>query len=161
MSVWSALAGGFVGTLVLTTAIAAGSQLGLTRIDIPFLLGTAFSLDRARARVIGYLVHFAVGCAFALGYFAVFLALGWSSWWLGAFLGLCHALFAGTAMVNTWLPLIHPRMGSPMTAAADAPLLEAPGFMLLNYGLATPIVTVVAHVLYGAIIGAFVSLATR
>ena len=161
MSFAGALAGGFAGTLVLTTMIAGASQLGLTRMDIPFLLGTAFSLDRAKARVIGYVLHFVAGFAFATIYYALFLALGWSAWWLGALFGLGHGFFAGTALVNTLLPLIHPRMGSPMTAAADAPLLEAPGFMLLNYGLATPSVTVIGHVLYGAIIGAFVSLATR
>ena len=161
MSVWSALAGGFAGTLVLTTIIAGASEFGFTRMDIPFLLGTAFSLDRARARVIGYVVHVIAGCVFALGYYALFMALGWSTWWLGAIFGLGHALFAGTALVNTLLPLIHPRMGSPMTAADEAPLLEPPGFMLLNYGLATPIVTVVAHVMYGAIIGAFISFSTR
>jgi hypothetical protein len=161
MSVWTALAGGFVGTLALETTIVAASQLGLTRIDIPFLLGTAFSLNRGRARVIGYIVHFLLGIAFALGYFALFVSLGRSTWWLGACLGLGHALFAGTAMVNTMLPLIHPRMGSPMTSAADAPLLEPPGFMLLNYGVATPVVTVFAHLLYGAIIGAWVSMGVR
>ena len=30
MSVWAALAGGFVGTLVLTTALRAANELGLT-----------------------------------------------------------------------------------------------------------------------------------
>ena len=159
MTVWSALAGGFAGTLVLTTVIGGASQMGLTRIDIPFLLGTAFSDDRGKARVVGYVVHFVIGGAFALGYYAMFAAIGTSSWWLGALFGLGHALFAGTTLVNTLLPLIHPRMGSPLTAADQSPLLEPPGFMLLNYGIGTPIVTVVAHLLYGAIIGAFVSLA--
>ena len=41
MSVWGALAGGFIGTLVLTTALRSANELGLTRIDLPFLLGTA------------------------------------------------------------------------------------------------------------------------
>jgi hypothetical protein len=159
MTVWSALAGGFAGTLVLTTVIGGASQMGLTRIDIPFLLGTAFSDDRGKARVVGYVVHFVIGGAFALGYYVLFAAIGTSSWWLGALFGLGHALFAGTTLVNTLLPLIHPRMGSPLTAADQSPLLEPPGFMLLNYGIGTPIVTVVAHILYGAIIGAFVSLA--
>lgn len=159
MTVWSALAGGFAGTLVLTTVIGGASQMGLTRIDIPFLLGTAFSGDRGKARVVGYVVHFVFGGAFALVYYAMFAAIGTSSWWLGALFGLGHALFAGTTLVNTLLPLIHPRMGSPLTAADQSPLLEPPGFMLLNYGVGTPIVTVVAHLLYGAIIGAFVSLA--
>jgi len=161
MTVWSALAGGFAGTLALTSAIAGASHLGLTRMDIPFLLGTAFSVDRARARVIGYVLHFLAGLAFALGYYALFVAIGRSGWWLGALCGLGHALFAGTALVNTLLPLIHPRMGTTLTAADEAPLLEPPGFMLRNYGMATPVVTVVAHVVYGAIIGAFVAAAAR
>jgi len=157
MTVWSALAGGFAGTLVLSTMLAGASQLGLTRIDIPFLLGTAFSGDRARARVIGYVLHVVAGLVFALGYYALFVAVGVAGWWLGSVFGLGHALFAGTALVNTLLPLVHPRMGSPLTAADQSPLLEPPGFMLTNYGLSTPLVTVVAHIAYGATIGAFVA----
>ncbi len=38
MSIWGALAGGFVGTLVLATILRAASELRLTRMDIPFLL---------------------------------------------------------------------------------------------------------------------------
>jgi hypothetical protein len=152
----SALAGGFAGTLVLTTALTAASALHLTRIDIPFLLGTAFSADRTRARVVGYVLHFAAGLIFALIYFALFTALGRAGWALGLAFGFVHALFAGTALVNILLPAIHPRMGTPFSAADTAPLLESPGFMLLNYGRGTPIVTVLAHLAYGAIVGAFV-----
>ena len=49
MSIWGALAGGFIGTLVLTTALRAANELGLTRVDLPFLLGTAVH-RRPRAR---------------------------------------------------------------------------------------------------------------
>ena len=49
MTVSAALAGGFVGTLVLTTALRTANELGLTRVDLPFLLGTATTGDRARA----------------------------------------------------------------------------------------------------------------
>lgn len=45
-----ALAGGFVGTVVLTSGLRAGSELRLTRIDLPFLLGTALFSDRIRAK---------------------------------------------------------------------------------------------------------------
>lgn len=156
MSVASALAGGFAGTLVLTTALTTASALHLTRMDIPFLLGTAFTVDRTRARVLGYVLHFVAGLLFALVYFALFEALGRAGWMLGMAFGFVHALFAGTALVNVLLPAIHPRMGTPMSAADSAPLLEPPGFMLLNYGRATPIVTVLSHLAYGAIVGAFV-----
>ena len=57
MSFWGAIVGGFVGTLVLTTGLRAGSEFGLTRMDLPFLLGTAFSGDRTRAKAIGYGLH--------------------------------------------------------------------------------------------------------
>jgi hypothetical protein len=158
VSVWGALAGGLIGTVVLTTVLRAASELGWTRIDIPFLLGTAFSADRLRAKALGYALHFVFGLLFALAYLAIFLAIDRSGWWLGAVFGLLHALFAGTALVNILLPLVHPRMANPVTAAGDAPLLEAPGFLLTNYGRTTPFVTVLAHVGYGAIVGGFTSL---
>lgn len=156
MSLASALAGGFAGTLVLTTALTTATALHLTRMDIPFLLGTAFTINRTRARVLGYLLHFVAGLLFALVYLALFRALGQAGWRMGTAFGFVHALFAGTALVNVLLPAIHPRMGTPMSAADSAPLLEPPGFMLLNYGRGTPVVTVIGHLAYGAIVGAFV-----
>ena len=46
-------------------------------------------------------------------------------------------------------------MGTSINAADSSPLLEPPGFMLLNYGRATPMVTILAHLAYGAIVGVF------
>ena len=158
MNVWGAFAGGFAGTLVLTTTLRAASELRLTRIDLPFLLGTAFSGDRTRAKAIGYALHFVAGQIFALVYFGLFVALGTSGWWLGAVFGLVHALFAGTALVNILLPVVHPRMATSYDGAGSSALLEPPGFMMLNYGRGTPLVTIAAHVLYGALVGGFVQL---
>jgi hypothetical protein len=105
--------------------------------------------------VLGYGLHFVFGLAFPLLYWIVFVALGHAGWVTGAALGLLHALFAGTTLVNVLLPAVHPRMGTPFSSARETPLLEPPGFMLLNYGRATPVATVLAHVAYGAIIGFF------
>lgn len=160
MNVWGAIAGGFVGTLVLTTALRTASELGLTRMDLPFLLGTIVSSDRTRAKALGYAMHFVVGVLFAMVYFGVFSAIGHSGWWLGALFGLIHGLFAGTALVNVLLPVLHPRMGTPLSAAADRPLLEPPGFMLRNYGSRTPLATIAAHIAFGAIVGGFTSFAS-
>ncbi len=157
--IWGAVIGGFVGTLVLTTILRAASELGLTRMDLPFLLGTALTRDRTRAKALGYGLHFAFGLAFALVYLAIFVAVGAASWWLGALLGVVHALFAGSALVNVLLPLVHPALGTSATAADESPLLEPPGFMLLNYGRPTPLVALAAHAAYGATIGAFVAFA--
>src|SRR5213075_2852760 len=90
MSLWGALAGGFVGTLVLTTVLRAASELRLTRIDLPFLLGTAFTPNRLRAKALGYALHFFAGLIFALIYYAIFKAIDESGWWLGACFGFVH-----------------------------------------------------------------------
>lgn len=159
MSVSGALVGGFVGTLVLTSGLVAANALGWTRMALPFLLGTALTAERRRASVLGYALHFGFGLLFAFGYLAVFAALGRSGWLLGMLLGLAHALFAGTVLVNVLLPAVHPRMGTPLTDASSSPLLEPAGFMLLNYGRSTPAITVIGHLAYGAIVGEFIRLA--
>lgn len=158
MSLWSALAGGFAGTLVMTTILRVAAELGLTRMDLPFLLGTAVSSHRGRAKVIGYGLHFLFGLGCTLVYWALFRALGRAGWPLGLTFGVVHALFSGSVLVNVLLPAVHPRMGTPFTAAPEAPLLEPPGFMMLNYGHRTPLVSVLAHILYGVLVGVFVQL---
>jgi hypothetical protein len=160
MSVWGAIAGGFVGTLLLTTGLAAASELRYTRIDLPFLLGTMVVAERTRAKALGYLLHFLAGQVFALVYYAVFAAIDESGWLLGGAFGLLHGVFAVTALVNILLPVVHPRMGTSDTAANSSPLLESPGFMMLNYGRSTPLITIAVHVVYGAIVGGFVSLSS-
>jgi hypothetical protein len=159
MTVWGALVGGFVGTLVLTTGLRTANELRLTRVDLPFLLGTTLTRDRARAKALGYLLHLAAGEAFALVYYAIFAALDTSGWLLGALLGLLHGIVSATALVNVLLPVVHPRMGSVLSAADSSPLLEPPGFLLRNYGRGTPIATLLAHTAYGAIVGGFASIA--
>ena len=159
MSVAAALAGGFVGTLVLTTTLRAANELSLTRVDLPFLLGTIVTKDRARAKAIGYLMHLVTGELFALVYFGIFVSIDSSGWLLGALFGLLHGIFSTTALVNVLLPVVHPRMGSTLTAADSHPLLEPPGFLMRNYGRGTPIAALLAHIAYGAIVGGFVSLA--
>jgi hypothetical protein len=155
MSLAGALAGGLVGTVVLTSSLRLSQALGFTRMDIPLLLGTVFSEDRRKATLIGYAAHFSNGLIFSVGYALIFLAVGSAGWLLGAALGVVHAAFAGGALVNVLLPAVHPRMGTPWTDAEETPVLEPPGFMLVNYGRHTVIATFVAHVAYGAIVGGF------
>jgi hypothetical protein len=112
--------------------------------------------SRPLAKALGYIAHFGFGVAFALGYYTLFVSLGMSGPLLGAAFGVAHALFAGTALVNVLLPIVHPRMGSTFSSSRSAPLLEEPGFMMLNYGRATPFVGLTAHIVYGAIVGTFV-----
>jgi hypothetical protein len=155
--VWGSLAGGFVGTIALTSGLRIAQETGLTRMDIPLLLGTAFSPRRSRAVLIGYGLHFVNGLLFSLGYAAIFEAVGHTGAAFGAGLGLAHGLMAGGALLNAALPAIHPRMGTPWSDAEETPLLEPPGFLLANYGRRTAIVSLTLHVAYGAVVGWFAS----
>jgi hypothetical protein len=155
MTLWGALVGGLVGTVVLTSGLRIAQELGWTRMDIPLLLGTVFSDSRSRASVIGYVLHFANGLAFALVYYGAFRAVGHAGWGFGAALGVVHAAFSGGVLVTVLLPAVHPRMGTPWSDAEETPLLEPPGFMLVNYGRRTALWTLVVHIAYGAIVGGF------
>jgi hypothetical protein len=153
-----ALAGGLVGTVVLTTGSRLAQSMGWTRMDIPLLLGTAFTSDRRKAEVIGYAIHFTNGLLFSFGYGLIFAAIGRAGVLLGAGLGVVHGAFAGGALLNVLLPAVHPRMGRAWTDARETPILEPPGFLLANYGRATMAVAFVLHVAYGALVGTFASL---
>jgi len=149
----SAIAGGVLGTLVLSTLTKAASEMSLTRMDLPLLLGTAVTDNRRKARAIGYVFHLIIGILFAVLYAGFFQIVGRSSWWAGALLGALHAIFTATVLVNVLLPIVHPRMATSETAANEFALIEPPGFLMLNYGRSTFLVTLVAHIAYGAIVG--------
>jgi hypothetical protein len=155
VSVWGALAGGLVGTIVISIGLAIAQAAGWSRMDLPLLLGTAVAEDRNVARAAGWAIHFAFGLLFSLVYYAIFAAVGHAGWLFGLVLGAVHAAFAGGPLTNAILPAVHPRMGRPWSDARDTPLLEPPGVMLTNYGAGTVVVTTVLHLAYGAIVGGF------
>jgi uncharacterized membrane protein YagU involved in acid resistance len=143
---------GFVATVALT-ALMVGAQLaGLTRMDIPMMLGTMFVEDSDRARVIGFLVHLLNGQIFALLYAAGFALLERATWWLGAIFGALHGLAALTLIVPL-LPGIHSRMASERGGPELNQVLEPPGLLALNYGRETPLVALGAHIIFGVTLG--------
>ena len=79
---------GFAATAVLTTVMAGSEGVGLTRMNIPHMLGTMFTANRDRAKVYGAALHFLNGWAFSIVYVAGFHAAHRFTWWFGMFLGL-------------------------------------------------------------------------
>lgn len=154
----SALLWGFAGTVLLTTLMRGSEALGLTRMDIPFMLGTMVTPNRDYAKVLGSLMHFVNGWLFAFIYMAFFEALNAATWWLGAGIGLVHALFV-LVVAMPLLPGLHPRMASDFAGPEPTRQLEPPGFLALNYGRRTPAVTIAAHLVFGGVLGAFYQLA--
>jgi hypothetical protein len=145
---------GFVATIVLTTLMSASQGLRFTRMSIPYMLGTLFTPDRDRAKLVGFVVHLLDGWLFSALYVMAFEAWHRATWWLGAGIGLVHAAFVLTAGMRI-LPGLHPRMASEQHGPAAAPQLEPPGFLGLNYGVRTPLTVLAAHLLFGALLGAF------
>ena len=160
MNLPSILLWGFAATVALTTTMSVSHGIGLTRMSIPFLLGTMLTPNRDRALVVGIAFHVVNGWLFALVYAALLEGMDSATWWLGTGIGLVHALFV-LAVGMPLLPGFHPRMVSEYYGPTTNRRLQPPGFLALNYGTRTPIVAIVAHMRYGAIIGGFYELATR
>ncbi|GAA1775602.1 hypothetical protein GCM10009712_24380 [Pseudarthrobacter sulfonivorans] len=143
---------GLLATGALTVVMISAQMAGWTRLDLPLVLGTLLTPDPDRARVAGFFIHLAAGQVFALGYAATFALLGAATWWAGALLALLHVAVALTVILPL-LPGVHPRMASTRAGPASRSVLEPPGLLGLNYGIQTPAVAVLAHILYGAVLG--------
>ncbi len=145
---------GFAATVVLTTLLAGSQGLGLTRMNLPYLLGTLVTPHRDRARMVGIAIHLVNGWLFALLYLAAFHAWGGAGVVRGAVVGAVHALFV-LAVLLPAIPGLHPRMAGEHHGPGSVRQLEPPGFLALHYGYQTPLWVFVAHVVYGGILGAF------
>ena len=144
---------GLLATAALTAVLVLCQLSGLTRMDLPMMLGTLVVDDPDRARVIGAVIHLGIGQVFAFGYAAVFALVGHAGWQLGVALGLLHATVALTVLVPL-LPGVHPRMASvragPESVGAT---VEPAGLFGGKYGRLTAVVAVLAHFAYGALLG--------
>ena len=143
---------GLVATTTLTAIMIMAQLAGLSRLDLPLLLGTIVTEDPDRARVAGFFIHLGIGQGFAFGYAATFALLDRATWWLGLTLGGLHATVALTVLVPL-LTGVHPRMASSRAGPASTAVLEPPGLLGLNYGIQTPVVAIVAHLAYGLALG--------
>jgi uncharacterized membrane protein YagU involved in acid resistance len=142
-----------IGTMALTTILAGSQGLGLSRLSLPYLLGTVFSGNRRQATALGALLYMLGGFVFGFIYFLVMMHLGLVNWWIGTLFGALHGLFLLTAVLPV-LPHLHPRMATEYDGPSGQRRLEPPGFLGLNYGYRTPLTTLFGHAVYGAIVGA-------
>lgn len=152
----SLLLWGLFATGILTLIMSGSQFLGWSRISLPFMIGSMLSGRRSRAMLFGFAGHIAFGLFFSLLYALVFESWGRATWWSGLLLGLYHGLFL-LLVGLTFLPAVHPRMAGKHHGPTPTKQLEPPGFFALNYGRRTPLVTLLAHLVYGAILGLFYS----
>lgn len=157
MNVTSWLLWGFAATLVLTTLLSASQGLRVTRMNIPYLLGTMVTPDRDRAKLLGTGMHLINGWLFSLLYVAAFHSWNAAGLWRGALIGLVHGAFV-LVLGMPMLPALHPRMASEERGPTATRALEPPGFLATHYGVQTPISVIVAHVVFGGVLGVFYDL---
>ena len=146
------LLAGFVSTVLLTTILAGSQQARLSRMSLPYLLGSMFTAGREKAKIVGFFVHLVNGQIFALIYVAVFHAWGAAGPWRGLALGIAHAAVVLLVIVPL-LPSLHPRMASEQQGPTVTRQLEPPGALALHYGATTPLFVVVGHAAYGLLLG--------
>lgn len=156
---WGALLWGLLASAAMIIILQGSQSLGLTRLNLPFLVGTLFTGRRHRGTILGIACYFLGGWVFALVYVAIFERLGYVSWWFGTFVGFVHGLFL-VVVVMPLLPHIHPRVASEFDGPTSIRRLEPPGAFGLNYGRRTPLTTVLAQTVYGLVLGAFYQVAS-
>ena len=139
------VAAGLVATLILTLVLAAGPAIGAPPLNLPLWDGTLFTLNLPLAVGFGYLVHFAVGLALASLYVQVAEPrLTGEPWLKGAVFGA----LVWAALMLVGLPLFDAL--DPLVANG---LMAAPGVFALGLGVTAPLMLLVAHLLYGAVLG--------
>lgn len=115
---------------VSRASAALGSQgLGLSRLSLPFLVGTLSTQDRNRAVVVGYILYTLGGWLFAMLYFLFFASVGRATWWLGALVGCLHGVLL---LVGERCRCFHTRIRAwhpNMTARSIVGVAPSPSWM--------------------------------
>jgi len=148
---------GFAATATLSAVMYGAQRLGYSRLSIPFLVGTLFTGERSSAQALGVVFYLMGGWLFAFIYYFIFSAIGRTGWEIGLLIGAVHGAVL-LVMLLPLLPYVHPRMASEYEGPSRVRRLQPPGFLGLNYGYRTPLTTIVAHALYGLILGARLTL---
>src|SRR5690625_5603250 len=92
MNIGILILGGFAGTLILSALMAISRPLGLSRVDLPFLLGSVITPDRNKAPWVGFIFHLVIGWTFSLLYGFVFEIFGISTCCCGWGVGFVHGI---------------------------------------------------------------------
>ena len=81
---------GLIATIAMTTILEASQGLGLSRMSLPFLLGSTLTTNRSKAMILGFALYVIGGWLFAFLYFLFFSSIGIYTWWMGAIVGVLN-----------------------------------------------------------------------
>lgn len=150
-SVGWALAAGLVGGVAFLIVVTMGLAIGMTRMNFLEVLGTMLApkANRTTVYATGLAAHLMASAGFGLVHAGLLHAIGITSvgeaagWDLA--LGMAHGVVI-LAMLPAMLTAMHPLV---RTGA-----MERPGVALTGFGNGTPIGSLMAHVVFGLIVGA-------
>jgi hypothetical protein len=138
LSALAPLIGGIVGTAAMSAFLLLPRWLGMGKIDVIPAVGALITGKTENAFSIGYIVHFASGIVFAYIYWGLLLVMKLPIvWWAFAMAGCIHGivvmlLVSITVMEHHPIARYHER--GPMTGLAQ----------------------LIAHIVYGVVVGLIV-----
>src|SRR5688572_6261219 len=91
-SIFLILVWGFIATVVMTSILFMSQNIGWSRLNMPYLLGSFFTGERHEANVLGFMLYVFGGWLFAFFYYLIFSVIGAAEWWLGGIMGFVHAM---------------------------------------------------------------------
>lgn len=150
---WEGLVAGLAATAVMTPLMKMGAAMGMTRMDMPLVLGAMFRRDARSARVFGTALHFMNGAVFGLAYAAVWRAFDpaiESAWWIGLGFGVVHGFVA--MLMMPVMSSLHPRVRDADQATPGGEVvLPRFGFGGSGFGAMTPAGILIGHVVFGPV----------
>ncbi len=147
---WAILAGA-IGAAAMLVVIYGGRAMGMTKMDLLRTLGTMVQPKGSTNVVygIGLMMHLMMGAAFGLLHTGLLHAFDPSSTGaatgLGILIGAVHGM-----MVTVAMPVML-KMGHPLVKDGT---IDDPGPAMTGFGKMTPMGMVMAHVVYGILVGA-------
>ena len=147
---WAILAGA-IGAAAMLMVIYGGRAMGMTKMDLLRTLGTMVQPKGATNVVygIGLMMHLMMGAAFGLIHTGLLHAFDPSS--TGAATGLGILIGAVHGMIVTGGMPMMLKMGHPLVKDGT---IDDPGPAMTGFGKMTPMGMVMAHVVYGIVVGA-------
>jgi len=147
---WALLAGA-IGAIAMLPVIYGGRAMGMTKMDLLRTLGSMM-VPRGSDTVVyglGLMVHAMMGAGFGMLHAGLLHGFDPSSTGAAAgisiLIGAVHGMIV-TAAMPTMLMMAHPLVKDGTMAA--------PGRVMTGFGKMTPMGMVMAHVVYGLVLGA-------
>jgi len=137
-----ALLGGLVGWVALTLVMVMAPLMGVPPMSIPSMLGGMFGVN---SLVFGWIMHLMIGLVLGLVYaYRIAPHFSGAPWLRGLLYSLLPWLVL-MVVIAPVLPVLNPML-------AKMP----PGFFFANIGFMAIMGTLIAHLVYGVVLGAIV-----